>query len=314
MSLAGVTEQVTVTAKAPPVITTPRMSSTYTKTEVDTLPVGRRPADIAELAPGVTTNVFNVSQLTLAGSFGYDNVFMVNGVDVNDNIFGTANNLFIEDAIEETTVLIHGVPAEYGRFSGGVINVVTRSGSNAFSGSFREGLANPKWIGQTPLERQAGITHPDVLGKTHEGTFGGPLLRDRLWVFTAGRYETSNTSNTFAQNGAGYTRTDTNRRGEAKVTATFAESQTIQGSVIANATEQVNASAIGAASLLDAGMLTTRELPNRLFALNYRGSVAPSLFVDAQYSQKQQGNRRLASRTPSRRARSRMRSSGSRRS
>lgn len=291
MSPAGVREVVTVTAAAPSVLTSPRTSQTYTKAEIDTLPVGRRPVDVGELAPGVTTNVFNSSQLTLAGSFGFDNVFMVNGVDINDNIFGTPNNLFIEDAIEETTLLTHGIPAEYGRFSGGVINIVTRSGSNAFGGSFREGLANPKWIGRTPLERQAGITHEDVLSKTHEGTFGGPLLRDRIWLFVAGRYETSNMPNTFAQNGAGYTRTDTNRRGEAKVTATFAASQTIQASVIANATEQANASAVSAAALLDPGTLTTRQLPNRLFALNYHGNVTPSLFVDAQYSSKEQGFR-----------------------
>jgi len=291
MSPAGVIEVVTVIASAPSVMAMPRTSQTFTKADVDTLPVGRRPLDIGELAPGVTTTVFNAAQVALAGSFGFDNVFMVNGVDINDNIFGTPNNLFIEDAVEETTVLTHGIPAEYGRFSGGVINIVTRSGSNMFSGSFREGLANPKWIGQTPLEKAAGITHADVLSKTHEGTFGGPLARDRLWLFTAGRYETSNTPNTFAQNGPGYTRTDTNRRGELKLTATFASSQTIQASLIANSTEQANVSALAAAQLLDASMLTTRQLPNRLLALNYHGSVTPLLFLDAQYSEKKQGFR-----------------------
>ena len=232
--------------------------------------------------------MFNISQVTLSGSFGYDNVFMVNGVDINDNLFGTPNNLFIEDAVEETTVLTHGISAQYGRFSGGVINIVTRSGSNTFSGSFREGLSNPVWIGQTPLEKTGNIKHVDVLSKTHEGTFGGPLVRDKLWLFAAGRYETANLPNTFAQNGAGYTRTDTNRRGELKVTGTFAASQTVQASFIGNSTEQVNASALNAAALLDASMLTTRQLPNRLMALNYHGSITPLLYADAQYSEKKQ--------------------------
>jgi hypothetical protein len=288
MSLAGVTEIVTVNAEAPSLIATPRTSQTYTKVEVDVLPVGRRPLDIAELMPGVTTTVFNASQVTLSGSFGYDNVFMVNGVDINDNLFGTPNNLFIEDAVEETTVLTHGISAEYGRFSGGVINIVTRSGGNMFSGSFREGLSNPAWIGQTPLEKTAGIKHVDVLSKTHEGTLGGPLVKDKLWFFAAGRYETANTPNTFAQNGAGYTRTDTNRRGELKITGTFAATQTVQASFIGNATEQANVSALNAAALLDSSMLTTRQLPNRLMAFNYHGSVTPLLYVDAQYSEKKQ--------------------------
>jgi hypothetical protein len=288
MQVAGVIEVVVVNAEAPSVIATPRTSQTYTKAEVDVLPVGRRPLDIAELMPGVTTTVFNATQVSLSGSFGFDNVFMVNGVDINDNIFGTPNNLFIEDAVEETSVLTHGISAQYGRFSGGVINIVTRSGGNTFTGSFREGLSNPAWIGQTPLEKAANIKHADVVSKTHEGTFGGPLVRDRLWFFAAGRLETANISNTFAQNGAGYTRTDTNRRGELKFTGTFAATQTVQASFIGNSTEQANSSAATAASLLDASLLTTRQLPNRLMALNYHGSITPLLYADAQYSEKKQ--------------------------
>ena len=291
IALAGISESVTVNAEAPSTIASPQTSQTYRKAEIDVLPVGRRPLDIAELAPGATTNVFNISQVTLSGSFGYDNVFMVNGVDINDNLFGTPNNLFIEDAVEETTVLTNGIAAQYGRFSGGVINIVTRSGGNTFSGSFREGLSNPAWIGQTPLEKTGNINHVDVLSKTHEGTFGGPLVRDKLWLFAAGRYETANIPNTFAQNGAGYTRTDTNRRGELKVTGTFAAAQTVQASFIGNATEQVNASALNAAALLDVSMLTTRQLPNRLMALNYHGSITPLLYADAQYSEKKQSVR-----------------------
>ena len=116
-------------------------------------------------------------------------------------------------------------------------------------------------------------------------------MRDKLWLFAAGRYETANLPNTFAQNGAGYTRTDTNRRGELKITGTFAASQTVQASFIGNATEQVNASALNAAALLDASMLTTRQLPNRLMALNYHGSITPLLYADAQYSEKKQSVR-----------------------
>lgn len=290
LPLASVTESVTVTAPTPSAVASSRTSQTYTKAVVDSLPVGRRPVDIAELAPNVTTSAFNPAQLVLGGSFGFDNVFMVNGVDVNDNVNGTSNNLFIEDAIQETTVLSHGISAEWGRFSGGVINVVTRSGGNTFSGSFREGLSNPKWIGQTPLERVGNIKHADVLGKTHEGTFGGPILRDRVWFFTAGRAETVSTPNTFAQNGAGYTRTDRNRRGELKITATPAAAQTVQASFVENATTQDNASAISA-PLLDARMLTKRELPNRLFGTSYSGVIGSRTFATAQYSEKRQGFR-----------------------
>ena len=288
MSLAEFTETVTVTAEAPSPMAAPKISQAYTKAEIDALPVGRRPYDVGELSPSVTTNVSNAGQLTIAGSFGFDNVFMVNGVDVNDNIQGTPNNLFIEDAVQETSVLSHGISAEYGRFSGGVVNVVTRSGGNFFSGSFREGFSNPSWVTQTPLEKAGNIKHADVLSKTHEGTFGGPVVRDRLWFFGAGRLETANTSNTFAQNGGGYTRTDKNRRGEVKFTGTIAPTQMLQMSFIENATEEANRSALNAATLLDASTLTTRQVPNRLFGASYSGTMQQRYFATVQYSQKHQ--------------------------
>ena len=291
MSLAGITETVTVTAEAPSPMAAPKISQAYTKAEIDALPVGRRPYDVGELSPSVTTNVSNAGQLTIAGSFGYDNVFMVNGVDVNDNIQGTPNNLFIEDAVQETSVLSHGISAEYGRFSGGVVNVVTRSGGNFFSGSFREGLGNPSWVTQTPLEKAGNIKHADVLSKTHEGTFGGPVVQDRLWFFGAGRLETANTSNTFAQNGGGYTRTDKNRRGEVKFTGTIAPTQMLQLSFIENATQEANRSALNAATLLDASTLTTRQVPNRLFGASYSGTMKQRYFATVQYSQKHQSFR-----------------------
>ena len=53
------------------------------------------------MAPGVTDNGPNIGQVTIGGAFAYDNVFLLNGVDINDNLFGTANNLFIEDALQE---------------------------------------------------------------------------------------------------------------------------------------------------------------------------------------------------------------------
>jgi hypothetical protein len=291
LRLAKLNERVTVTAAAPSPLAQPMTSQTFGKKEIDALPIGRRPVDIAELAPSVTANVFSPNQVTIAGGFGFDSVFMVNGVDVNDTVFGTPNNLFIEDAVQETTVMAHGISAEYGRFSGGVVNVITKSGGNLFSGSFREGLTNPAWIEETPLEKASGISHQSVLGKTHEGTFGGPIVRDRLWFFAAGRLESTGTPNTLAQNGAAYTRTDTNRRAEGKVTATFAPAHTVQASYIDNWTEQANVSAVSAAALIDARTLTTRQLPNRLFGLSYNGQLTGSLLATVQFSDKLQAFR-----------------------
>ena len=288
MSLAARTETVTVTAEAPSALTTVATGQSLSKRDIDALPMGRRPVDLADLAPGLTTNTFTVGQVAMSGAYGFDNIFMVDGVDVNDTINGTANNLYIEDAVQNTTVLTNGISAEYGRFSGGVVNIVTRSGGNMFGGSFRENLSNPAWIQETPLEKSNGVTHASVIGKTHEATFGGPVSKDRLWFFTAGRWETTRTPNTFAQTGVAYTRTDTNRRGELKLTGRLRASDMISGTYINNSTEQANASGIAAAALLDASTLVTRKLPNRLVVVNYNGSVGSSIFTTLQYSQKRQ--------------------------
>jgi outer membrane receptor protein involved in Fe transport len=291
LPVATQSELVTVTAEAPSVLATTATGRNVTKAAIDAMPVGRRPVDIAELAPGLTANTFNAGQLSIGGGFGYDNLFMVNGVDTNDNIFGTQNNLFIEDAVQEVSVLTGGLPASYGRFTGGVVNVITRSGGNTFSGSFRENLSNPSWIAETPRQVANKIEHPSLLSRAHEGTFGGPIAVDRLWFFTAGRYEQTNIANTFAQTAGAYTRTDTNRRGELKLTATPGAGQMVQASYITNHTRQANASGLPAALLVDASTLVTRTLPNNLFAASYNGVLAGRYFATAQFSRKTQGFR-----------------------
>ncbi len=157
MSPAAVAEQVTVHGASAPVVTNPTIGANYNSALIGLLPTGRTPFTIAELAPGLTDNGPNAGQISIGGAFAYDNVFLINGVDVNDNIFGTTNNLFIEDAIEETQVLTSGISAEYGRFSGGVVNVVTKRGGDLFSGSFRHNLSNPSWTDETPFETRPSV-------------------------------------------------------------------------------------------------------------------------------------------------------------
>ena len=90
------------------------------------------------------------------------NPVLVNGVNVTENLRGQALNLIIEDAVQETTVATAGVSAEFGRFGGGVINVVTKSGGNTFSGTFRDTLNNDNWRSYTLLPAGSlGTGKPD---------------------------------------------------------------------------------------------------------------------------------------------------------
>ena len=91
---------------------------------------------------------------SIAGSMSFESLYLVNGVNVNENLRGQANNLYIEDAVQETMVATDGISAEYGRFSGGVVNVITKSGGNRFSGSFRDTLYNDNWRAQGDRQRR----------------------------------------------------------------------------------------------------------------------------------------------------------------
>src|SRR5262249_13876640 len=133
---------------------------------------------------------------SIAGSTSFESLFMVNGGAVTENLRGTPYDLYIEDAIQETTVSVAGVSAEYGRFSGGVVNVITKSGGNIFSGTFRDTLNNDMWRTLTPFETSAIAADPahkelrvDKTVPAYEYTFGGPIAKDRLWFFTAGRLQ-----------------------------------------------------------------------------------------------------------------------------
>ena len=90
MDIAAVAESVNVVAESSPVVSNTVVGANYTAAEINALPNGRTPQLVAELAPGLTDNTPNTEQVTISGGFAFDNVFLIDGVDVNDNIFGIA--------------------------------------------------------------------------------------------------------------------------------------------------------------------------------------------------------------------------------
>ena len=117
---------------------------------IDELPVSRGIESTTLLAPGTTSHGRH-GQPSISGSPFNETLYLVNGGDSRGTIRGDALDLYIEDAIQETTVATSGISAEYGRFSGGVVNVLTKSGGNELSGSLRSTLSNDDWSASTPL-------------------------------------------------------------------------------------------------------------------------------------------------------------------
>ena len=144
----------------------------------------------ALLAPGVNDAGPN-KQITISGAPSFDNLFLVNGVVVNENLRGQPHNLFIEDAIQETTVLTGGDlrrvrPLHRRR---GQRRSPSRAATSS-RGSLRDCFRNDDWTVEEPrLRRSARPITLDEINSVYEGTLGGRIIRDRLWFFGAGRKE-----------------------------------------------------------------------------------------------------------------------------
>jgi len=284
MSIASVAEEIVVTADMEKISTVPQASVTYSKTFIEELAVDRSIRSATLLSPAAAETgprAGRVPNIVIAGNMSYENLFLVNGVVVNENLRGQPLDLFIEDAVEETTISSSGISAQYGRFAGGVINTITRSGGNDFTGSFRTNFTNQKWESKTPLT----TSQTDQINEIYEATFGGRLWRDRLWFFLAGRdRDTSETSFTLAPATTAYPVDRSQRRLEGKLTfaATPGHRFVFTGLDVEDSETGNNFNNVA----LDLDSLVERETPQNLRAYNYTGIFTSNFFVEAQYSKR----------------------------
>ena len=284
MRPADLEETIVVTTEESTVLSSSQVSTTYKADEIEAMPIGRTPAAIATLAPGLTTNTPNAGQVTISGGFAYDNVFLIDGVDANDNLFGTSNPVFIEEAIADVQVLTSGISAEYGRFSGGVVNIVTKTGGNEFSGSLRADATNEDWREETPLEEERGTELPDEINEFYSATLGGYVVPDRLWFFVAGRDESTSTQDTFAATGLPEPNSTDEERYEGKLTFNVTDRHQLQGQYTEREQTAVRGSFGFSAT---PATLRTRTDPNELFVARYNGALTNSIFGEVQYSEKE---------------------------
>ena len=286
LKVSSVSEAITVTASAPSVLETPQVSTNLTRETIEALPIGRSIAQRIQLAPGVN-NAGPNNQTIINGAPSYDNLYMVNGVVVNDSIRGQPENLFIEDAIQETTLLTAGVSAEYGRFTGGVVNTITKSGGNEFTGTLRDNLTSPSWSRVTdfhdPVSGKAQPKNASLRSNQYEGTLGGFLVKDHLWFFGAGRKFNESISNVTTATNLPYVNQRNNKRYEGKLTGNITQKHTIVGSYLHNNTDETN-NRFG--NVVDLRSLSTRQLPNWLEAFHYTGAITNNLVLEGQYSRR----------------------------
>jgi hypothetical protein len=193
LGVEGVAESVEIVADVP-IIETARtqLSETVLPREIDGLPLnGRNYLDLALLVPGVSRTNTGSNQrfaetsavpgqgLSISGQRNLNNSFVVDGLSANDDAAGLAGTFYSQDVIREFQVVTSGGIAEFGRASAGVVNIITRSGTNEWRGRAYGFLRNQRLDARNPL---AARRDPLTQGQ-YGASLGGPLVRERTFIF-----------------------------------------------------------------------------------------------------------------------------------
>jgi hypothetical protein len=195
--VGGSTEMVTVEAEAGQVETTSTQLGAVVNDRAATeLPLNTRDVyQLLQLQPGVQSqlgaNLFfgsdNTGVVTVNGGRGRANDYEVNGGNANDVFVNLPAIQPSPDAIEEFRVLTNTFDAEYGRNSGSVVNVVTKSGTNQIHGDVYEFFRNTVLDATNYFDKANGLSAADFKQNQFGGTLGGPIKKDKTFIF--GSYE-----------------------------------------------------------------------------------------------------------------------------
>lgn len=194
LQIGTATATITVSGEVPLIETTRSETSTTINTkEVEDLPInGRNFLDFTLLTPGVVRDPTRSGDLSFGGQRGTSNSLLIDGSDANNTFFGQSTGRagtgrnpysFSEDAIQELQVNTNNYAAEIGRAGGGVINVITKSGTNEFHGDvfefYRDKALNANTWDNNALGKPKRAYHFNQFG----GDIGGPIVRNRLFFF-----------------------------------------------------------------------------------------------------------------------------------
>jgi len=190
LTQSAVAESITVVDEAPLIANTPSVGAVVSQQELDNLPLnGRQFANLAVLAPGTSlghnTDPTKPGQLVVAlnGGIGRNVNYMIDGGDNTDDTIGGALQNFSVEGVQEFKIQTMEYKAEFGRSTGGVLSVVTKSGTNRFSGSGYGFFRNDSLDSRTQNEILSGSPKQPLDRKQYGGSLGGPIVPDKLHFF-----------------------------------------------------------------------------------------------------------------------------------
>src|SRR5215831_8515144 len=192
LKVASGVERVVVTTETPVIEPTKTEISQVVRTQqIESLPIsGRLFTDFALLTPGVATSRtslgttftdFETSQISFAGMRSFSNTVTVDGADFVSTISGVQRSTPPQESVQEFRVVNNSFGAEYGRAAGGIVNIVSKSGTNDLHGSVYEYFQNNATDARFMLQ-PAPLPH-QLRQNQFGGTLGGPIKRDKTFFF-----------------------------------------------------------------------------------------------------------------------------------
>jgi hypothetical protein len=188
LSLSGVETVVNVSSEAA-LVETSRSSTTNTidQKRIDNLPINGRnyinftltdSQVVRDNAPN--TGAAPTSGLNMSGQRGRSNLVNVDGADATDNSINGVRSTVSQEAVQEFQIITNSYAAEYGRASGGVVNIITRSGSNEFHGDVFGFLRNRNFQAVNPFSTEKNPAYTRVQAGT---AFGGPIKKEKTYYY-----------------------------------------------------------------------------------------------------------------------------------
>ena len=194
LEVAGVSAQVNISSDVPMIETVrTQVTETIQPSDIDHLPLnGRNYLDLALLVPGVSPTNTGSNQrfaetsavpgqgISIAGQRNLYNSFVVDGLSANDDAADLTGTYYSEEVVNQFQVITSGGIAEFGRASSGIVNIVTKSGTNDWRSNVYGFARNQRFDARNPF-----ATTKDLLTQAqYGGTFSGPIKHDRTFLFT----------------------------------------------------------------------------------------------------------------------------------
>ncbi|HRC84475.1 MAG TPA: TonB-dependent receptor [Thermoanaerobaculia bacterium] len=293
-------EAITVTGAAPVIDTsTTAVGNNFDSNTIESLPTGRNYSSVVQVAPGTASDAHpenrNQATITVYGSTGAENVYLIDGVNTTGVEYGFQGKELNFEFIDEVSVKTGGYEAEYGKSTGGIVNVITKSGGNDFHGDVFGYYNSDSLQSSADSVVSASGLVSGFTRKDYGVGLGGYLMKDRLWFFVA--YDKVSNEDNLLRTDSGGLSTRSNAKSDrdlaaAKLTWNVAPGHSVVASFFQDPRDDTGAILNSSRSLNGdpSTYLGKQTLGGKDYALRYQGLAGSQWVISAQVARHNEEN------------------------